>query len=249
MLENYIIWNGISSEDFDHLMIKKVPSLDRPKRKMEVFSVPGRNGDIVLSQDAYEDYEVEYKLFLYADEKGSELAERCAEIAEWLYEPVGYTQFQDSYDPEYIRYAYISDEVEIKNKLAKYGTVEIPFTFRPERYLTVGQFETEYTLPPVTIGNPTKFPSKPLIHIYPNTSVVLTNATLTINDCVISISSLTEDMYIDCESMNAYKDDTNKNPLISLSTNDFPRLEAGQNTITWSSRIEKISIVPRWWTI
>lgn len=249
MLESYIIWNGVSSEEFENLLIKKVPNLNRPKRKREVYQVPGRNGDVILTQDAYEDYDLEYQLFLYADEKGEELAQRCEEIADWLYTPVEYAPFVDSYDPEYTRYAYIPEEVEIKSKLAKVGTVKIPFRFRPERFLNSGLAPTAYEDSPVTLGNPTRHPAKPLIHLEADTSVVLTNATLQINDDVITITELADEMYIDCETMNAYKGNTNLNPFVRLSGESFPVLKQGANTVSWSNRIKKVTITPRWWTI
>ncbi len=248
MLESYLIWNGVSSEEFDNLMIKKVPSLSRPRRKRDVYSVAGRNGDVIIDQDAYEDIDQEYQLFIYADEKGTEVAERAAEIAEWLYNTdSGYIQLQDSYDAEYVRYAYISDQVEIENALAQFGTVVIPFRMRPERFLSGGLMESELSGSPVQVSNLTKFASRPLFYVESNTAGA---ATLTVNDVTISISSLQDYLYIDCDEQNVYRQKTeNKNSLVTLSGGEFPVLHSGENTISWSSRVSKVVLTPRWWTI
>lgn len=248
MLDNYIIWNGISSEEFDGLLIKKIPALDRPRRKRDVYSVPGRNGDVIFEQDAFEDYELEYQLFLYSEESGTENAERITEIAEWLLSPSGYTKFQDSYDPDYVRYAYIVDDISITNALQQYGTVKITFRFRPERFLEVGLFPVKY-LSAFEISNPTRFASKPLLVLEADENVTLKNASITINGDTILISELEDTMYIDFETQDAYYGSTNLNPFITLSGGTFPKLQPGPNEITWSNRVKSVTITPRWWTI
>ena len=51
--EGSFIWNSKNSRDFG-LYMAKAPSISRPARKQEVVSVPGRNGDIIIQHDAWE---------------------------------------------------------------------------------------------------------------------------------------------------------------------------------------------------
>ena len=48
-------FGGVSSADMvNKLIIHKVPNLNRSAQKIDVFSVPGRDGDIILQQGAWE---------------------------------------------------------------------------------------------------------------------------------------------------------------------------------------------------
>lgn len=249
MLNDYIIWNGVSSEDFDNLIVKKIPSLKRPKRKYSVYSVPGRNGDIIIPQDAYEDYEVTYQLFLYTEKKGTDLAEMCAEVSDWLYSTDGdYAEFMDSFEPDVKRYAYISESVDITQALTQYGTVKIKFRFMPKRYLLNGLTMATHETSPITIANPTKFSASPLIYVVADTTVPISNAVITINNDTISISELASDMYIDFEEKKAYDSNGNNlNQKVTLSADEYPSIGSGITTISWTARIKELSIMPRWW--
>ena len=46
-----ILWAGTSNKDVG-MVVEHYPSVILPRRKMEVQQVPGRNGDIILFQDA-----------------------------------------------------------------------------------------------------------------------------------------------------------------------------------------------------
>ena len=250
MLDHAITWNGISSDEFDGLMIKKVPSLDRPRRKRDIYSVPGRNGDIIVAQDAYEDVDVGYQLFLYTERVGEDLTELCVSIADWLYgTDGGYVEFTDSYEPNYVRYAYISDQVDIENHLSQFGTVTIPFRFRPERYLVTGQMWMDCTNKPqtdITFANPTKFAAKPLIYVKGTGTV-----TLEVNGGTIVVRGNTKGIYLDCDKMDAYDDDgDNANSYVTLMDMwEFPSFQSGANTFRWGDTATEVKVMPRWWTV
>lgn len=85
-----------------------------------------------------------------------------------------------------------------------------------------------------------------------------TASTFTFGDCIISLSQLYDYMYIDCETMNAYRDPgENLNPLVSIldlygnPAVRFPRLEEGSTSvkITGTDWITKLTITPRYWTL
>lgn len=85
-----------------------------------------------------------------------------------------------------------------------------------------------------------------------------TASTFTFGDCIISLSQLYDYMYIDCETMNAYRDPgENLNPLVSIldlygnPAVRFPRLEEGSTSvkITGTDWITNLTITPRYWTL
>ena len=62
MPNGYITFNGQTSTAAGVKAVEYYPALDRPRRKFTKMEVPGRTGDIVLFEDAWEDYEQEYEI-------------------------------------------------------------------------------------------------------------------------------------------------------------------------------------------
>lgn len=61
-----IIWNGIPSNEIP-VVVEHPPWRKVPQRKMEVISIPGRNGDLVIPQDAYENIPQVYEIHIPSD--------------------------------------------------------------------------------------------------------------------------------------------------------------------------------------
>lgn len=169
---NHFSWNNVSSEAFDtdrtRVIVSKCPSINRPARRYEKYSVPGRNGEIFIPQDAFDNYTQSYELFLYTDEKGPELNNLCEKIATWLYLPEGYADLIDDHENGYLRKAYFTGPMSVQNELTVFGRTTITFSCRPERYLLSGQDKvtaTDLSGGWLTIKNPTHKTARPLIEI------------------------------------------------------------------------------------
>lgn len=96
--------------------------------------------------------------------------------------------------------------------------------------------------PEPVMTNPTVFPSQPIIRARGTGS-------FSINDVVVTISEADEYTDIDCELMDCYKGDENKNRYVSFSTYDFPVLYPGTNPVVRGEGITVVSIRPRWWRL
>lgn len=97
------------------------------------------------------------------------------------------------------------------------------------------------------VYNPTEFDAKPLIK-------VVGTGTTVVGDTAITITGTAEQMiYIDCDSMEIYKlnggTPQSAASLVSFSGNDFPKLKAGNNSVSLGSGISSLKIIPRWWII
>ena len=91
------------------------------------------------------------------------------------------------------------------------------------------------------INNPTRFASKPLIHIEGSGTVTITCGGKTMS------ASVTDYINIDCEQMNAYRlPAENKNSQISGS---FPTIEPGINTVGITGTVSLCTITPKYFTI
>lgn len=234
-----IVWAGISSDDVD-VTVEHYPKRVLPKRKMRTVSVPGRNGDLIEVEDAYENYNQPYDICIRTRKKG-ELYDKANAVAEWLLSPKGYNRLEDSYDINSFREAFFPDPAEFVNTLNRFGKATIQFVCKPQRFLRTGEQLIAASAATV-LYNPSKFTALPEITVHGSGSGVLT-----VGDLSISISSITDGMILDSETENAYKDSANLNSAISAAS--FPTFGAGETAIGWTGGITSLSIKPRWWTI
>ena len=146
-----ITYAGNKSSDHG-LVIERFPLLNRPSRKYEKVSVPGRNGDIYFKQDAWNNYTQEYEV--WSGSRNAAAPDLWANIFKWLYpeergttvedilnlEVNGYHQLIDTYEPNTIRLAQFNEETEVENSWNNFGKSIIRFDCRPERF-TADAFE------------------------------------------------------------------------------------------------------------
>ena len=233
-----IVYGGESSVDYG-MVVAEAPAFERPARKQTVYKVPGRNGAVIIQQDAWEDVSRIYEVWLTND-KDKSLVEYVDALQAWLNSKDGYQRLEDSFEPDVFRLAYYSGGNEVTNDLMLAGEAKLKFTCRPERFYKSGELPVALTSG-TPIYNPTRFASKPLIYINGTGSVSLTIGAATIT------ATVTDYIYIDCETMNAYRQPAeNKNDKISGT---FPRIAPGVNAITITGSVSEVTVVPRYFTI
>lgn len=234
-----ILWAGTSNNDVG-MVVEHYPSIVLPTRKQEVQSVPGRNGDIILFQDAYENYDQSYRVFINAKPKGG-MKTIIPKISDWLLGHGGYQRLEDSYFPDVYRMAYYTGGVEFISFLNEYGEGTLTFNCAPEKYYKMGER-------PITvsngqlISNPTLFPAKPLLTVKGSGSGVLK-----FGSNQLSISSIGGTLTIDIKEHKAYSGSTNKNSVI---TGRYENMVLKEKTIiSWTGGITGLTMIPRWWTL
>lgn len=215
------------------------PHIIRPARKMTVVQVAGTNREIVDMQDAWESYDQPYTLWV-GDGTEDCIQATLDEVARKLYK-TGWQVLLDDYEPDYYRMAYYQGPFDVENRYTRLGKFDISFRCRPERYLAEGNG-------PVVVAsggkitNPTTFKAKPLINIEGEGS-----GTLTIAGQTMSFTGLVDYLNIDCDTMNVYRlSSENKN---SLMTGSFPVLFSGDNNVSYTGGLTKVTITPRFWVI
>lgn len=191
MLKNKgkIYWNGKSSEDFG-IVVSATPSLNRPAKKYDIYTVPGRNGVIIEQQDAYENTQKKYSIW-FADKNDSSSQKTSRDISAWLYAPIGYARLEDDFELDVYRKAYFVGPIDIENHMQMYGMCDITFECRPERYIKQGEIWID---DPEIIMNPYAFSAKPFIKVEGSGT-----GTLTINNETITLTDITDYIYIDSE--------------------------------------------------
>jgi len=247
--QGLIVYGGESSSDYG-MVVAEAPSFERPQRKQTTYSVPGRNGVILFQQNAWNDTTRSYKVWLaeaIEEDSGGVrsgyLVEKVNAFEAMLNSKVGYQRLTDNFEPDIFRLAYYSGGDDFSNQMTQYGEATIRFNCRPERFLLSGDsFVTVANGGSIT--NPTKFDSKPLIKI-----TVSSTQTITVAIAGTAITANVDDyIYIDCEAMNAYRQDgENKNTDISGT---FPVIKANSsNAIVITGTVTKVEIKPRYFTV
>lgn len=245
-MRGVISWNGSRSDQFG-IGIEKYPVYTKPKRKIETYEIPGRNGDIVIAQDAWENVEQEYEIFA-GDGVRASVPGYFQSIAEWLCAPKGYCELWDDFDPMHFRMAYFEGPFDIDSVGAgNVGRAKITFNCKPQRYLIEGKTGVEITAA-TTIYNYTMYASRPLVFVERSAAG---NGTVSVNGTVFTITGIpASGLYIDCEEMNCYDTNgTNQNSIVASSTSEFATLRPGENNIGLTGNVSKVTITPRWFEI
>lgn len=151
-------WNGINCESLG-LTVEKFPPRPIPNRKVAAYSILGRNGDLLIDYNSYDNVIQEYEVFV--KETSNSMQANIQAIAAWLVGVAGYRILTDSYDTTIYRYARVENAVEFVNSLNKFGRGVIEFNCKPQRWKN-----TEAALTGV-IGNTFTIPTEATQPGYP----------------------------------------------------------------------------------
>lgn len=234
-----VIFNGVSSQDYG-IQVEHPPGYQTPARDYEVIHIPGRNGDLVIDQGAYQNVSRSYQIAIGDPEK--DFMGMANVIAEWLHSASGYARLEDSYEPEYYRLAMFQDEVSIENILQHAGRATIDFNCKPQRFLKSGE-EIIHLSTNSILRNPTGFTSLPNITVHGSGSGILY-----VNHYAIIMPNINGYIVLDSDIQDAFQGSINRNSDVVLSEG-FPELLPGENNITWTGGITYVEVIPRWWTL
>lgn len=206
----------------------------KPEKMIEKYSVVGKNGDLIISQDRYSNIVIPFDCHIREN-----FNENYHALINYLSSVEGYGRLETTEELDIYRLAtfYGSIEPEMWQRNER-GTFTLEFDCKPQKYLKSGEYPININGSQV-VFNPTKMIAKPLI-------AVTGTGKITINDTVLTLSTNTGTTYIDCDIQDAYEGTINRNGNLTLS-NGFPTLKAGSNTVSVSGC--SILLYPRWWRI
>ena len=161
---NSLTFGNVNTADYG-VYISGEAAFNAPGRVYDSYSVPGRNGQIIVDQGHYENIEVTYPAFVF-DYDQETFATRMAEIRSAFLSQTGYVRLSDTYNTDEYRLAYYSGGFEVEPQhFNQTGEFELVFNCKPQRFLTSG--DTAVTMPTSgTITNPTLFDAKPILEVY-----------------------------------------------------------------------------------
>jgi phage-related protein len=141
-----------------------------------------------------------------------------------------------SSEPDVFYKARLSGPIDFK-KLLYLRTAKLKFACQPYGYL-----ESGLTLQTITVQgdfvNLGTAASRPFITIYGTGTIILT-----INSLNVILSNVSEYVTLNSELEEAYKNLLGKN---NDMQGEFPILNPGTNSISWTGTVTKLEIVPNW---
>ena len=228
------LYNGKSSEDFG-LILSGEDTWGRSMPDVERMQIPGRNGDLLLSNKRYDNVTITYHVGLRRDFRVNYTA-----FMNFLLNHPGYHRLEDSYHPDVYRMAVLDKGISPKlNAHNASGSFDVVFSCMPQQYLKSGE-RLQTLTGSGTVFNPTAFAARPLLRIYGQ-------GRLTIGDTIVTLTENASYTDLDCELEDAFRDTENLNQYLELSDLEFPTLQPGTTSITFGSGITKVELWPRWW--
>lgn len=212
------------------------------------YQIPGRNGDLIISNNRYKNIEVTYPAFIAHGFAAKEQA-----VRNWIKRAVNYRELSDTYDPTHFRKARPTGELEFSPVRPDGANFEIVFDCDPRRFLLAGETDETFTNDVWSDTNPTGFTAKPLVFLQDIASGLTldfyddeSGRTITLTATAAHVGVIV----IDCETQDIYDDNTldNLNTLFTLS-GDFPELGGGFNSVTIAGTYSVAIIRPRWWEL
>lgn len=236
-----IQFGSVDSQNFN-VWVTDIRVADSPKRDVSFLSIPGRNGDLIVDNNRWSNVDITYSFAI-----PTAFADRFDDFKMALLSANRYQRLEDSFYPDVFRMAIVKDPIQPKvMRNNRTGIFDVTFTSKPQRFLKSGEFTVPLKADGV-IFNPTLFPALPLIHVHG-----AGDGALRIGDIEVQINAMADDIYLDCELMDAYHL-TDAGALESrngiIYAPEFPVLLPGENIVDRSGGVTVIEIIPRWWTL
>lgn len=214
---------------------------------VETVAVPGRNGELILSNNRWHNTEVYYRCFIPRQFKDNYDSFRAV-----LLNKAGYFRLEDTYRPNEYRMARVSGGLNISTIewVNDTGTFTVRFNCKPQRYLKSGEQYRTITNGG-TLENPTLYDALPIIRTKGYGTMTVTNGTYS---CAYTIAqnSLTYYLHVSSEEEDCYADShahANRNSYLTLNNKTFPVLKPGTSTLTFSNTFTEVDVIPGWWTL
>lgn len=237
----YFIYKNRSSEEFG-LKITDINNLSSPKRSIEVVSVTGRDGDLIIDNGNFENFELKITCDIKSELVNKHIVEVAYDLKHWLQSEFSYGKLIIS-DDAYVHYeAVCINELDISRIAMNFGEVLLKFTCKPYKKVYGGDEKIIITHADKVIND--YMSSRPLIKVIGNGDI-----TININSQSIVLKGIQDEIEIDSEMYNAYKIDKFTKLIVNENNkmySDFPILEEGINNITWTGNVLQLEITPRW---
>ncbi len=232
-MKNYVIFKGINSNTYSNLIISELPCISKPELRVETTEIDGKDGDII-DELGYASYDKTLKIGLTSSNNIDNIIKFFSGSGDIVF----------SNEPDKYYKAYIYEQIDYE-RLLRFKEADVTIHVQPFKYLlneedVVLNITNQTSL---TVNNQGLEKSKPILKLYGSGTITISLNGLT----AFTVTIDEDDDYIVIDSMEeeAYNDTELKNRNMS---GEFPLLESGNNTISWTGSLTKIEVTPnsRW---
>lgn len=228
------IFNDKDSYDDFGIVLKSRPSIPLPERNVTHIEIPGRNGTLTEDDGTYKDIEITLDCFVYDTDY---IYEKIDKMKGWITQ--GKADLIFSYNPNVKYIGQVVSGTDIIQNFPTLGEFSIKITCQPFSYPVFNptiEIEEQNTI----ITNHFSQASSPKITIHGQGDITL-NITDYWNDIqIVELRNVVDYITIDSLLMECYKDNTlTNNQMVGY----FPKINIGDNTISWTGNVEKIEVI------
>ena len=236
MLNETFYLDGIDAQSAG-IYLQKSIVFSEAVPNIESKTIPGRNGDLIFETGSYKNRSGSVSCLCLQED----VETAVSAAGRFLMRKKGYRRLETSDDPNHYWMARVENSPQMEMRIRVLAPFDISFDCKPQRFLKSGENAVVFTASG-SLSNQYGQVALPLITLYGQGA-----GTLTIGSCVVEVIGLDEVLYLDSDTQNAYNNNGNQNMNINAPT--FPTLPDGETQIAFSGGIERVEIVPRWWTL
>ena len=256
-MRNYFTLDGVDCRTMG-VYISGSGTYSAPARRYNVVQIPGRNGDLVVSDNSFENAIIKYPCFICDN-----FDTNIANFRSFLMSRNGYVSLTDTYHPNERRQVLFtgSFEPELNDKL-DVASFELEFSAKPQRWLLSGdEKKTVVSGGMLSMENPTRFPALPTFYVYGAGSfdykwLDTSGAQPVLRGCTITLAdSIPGDLptIIDTETMFIYGYNllgtiVNRASAVTIS-GEVPSIPGKATATIDSVTVTKVEVYQRWWTL
>lgn len=232
-MKKKLIFNNICSEELGIIVVEGPPEVLAQEEYEEII-IEGRNGTLIENKGTFPN--IEKSFILTTIDLDQDIDLMVEKIKTWLFNIKDNKLLYAIPNRYNIVKKVIIDE-DIKTTFEEYGDFTVKFICEPFYYdllkkdITVTEKETK-------VYNNGDFNSSPIIIIYGTGDLQLT-----INNTTVQINNVDERVLLDSKLFLCLDKDNNSKSIDMIG--NFPTLDVGENTITWTGNITKLEISPR----
>lgn len=237
--DSTITFDGINSEKFGLALLDKF-EIKGAEFETTDIEIPGRNGSIVIGKNRYKN--ISFPLNMYMERlKGSKLEKQISLAKEWLGNTQGgYRILENNLYLNYVFKAKLTSSTFNRESFQK-ADCTLSFDLFPMKYLK-SAYDTARAL-----KSGESFQNKGTQVAYPIITLTGTgNITLTVNGKKFVLKNITDGVVIDCENQVVTDLPKKHSQMDKVYSYPFPRLEPGENTISWDNTAFTGTIIERW---
>ncbi len=217
--------------DFD-IYVEKRPIIPSPKRRVSYITVPGRNGNLKYDENTYEDITLAVECGIIGD-----VYSKIDEIKAWLLGS-GENKLSFSFQGDKYFLAQVVNSIDFEVSLRKIGKFIIVFNCRPFKY-AINNDPVAITSSGTNLINIGTLMSEPIIEVFGSGDILFQ-----VNEQEVTLSGISRKITLNSALEDAYDNMLqNQN---SKMMGEFPKLQVGNNFISWIGNVTKIVITPNW---